>query len=162
MLYKFNILFLLSYLNYNIMSISSLSSSSTVQHTINDSCKDVYEYFEFISVAFATLFNTQFDKIIYHRYTKTSQSCEKCAFYTDCVNYAGNCCLLCWHYAHCFAFLLYSKLCQHNRSKATLEEIGDCTKLIYHNSGLFSKGKLSIAIYKTLTLKITTSFLSMK
>ena len=43
-----------------------------------------------------------------------------------------------------------------------IEEIGDCTTLIYHNSGLFSKGKLSIAIYKTLILKITTSFLSMK
>ena len=94
MLYKFNILFLLSYLNYNIVSICSLSSSSTVQHTINDSSKDVYEYFEFIFVAFATLFNTYFDKIIYHRFTKTSQSCEKCAFSTNCVNCAGNCCLI--------------------------------------------------------------------
>ena len=37
MLYKFNILFLLSYLNYKILSIGSLSSSSTVQHTINNS-----------------------------------------------------------------------------------------------------------------------------
>ena len=37
MLYKFNIIFLLSYLNYKIMSFSSLSSSSTVQHVINNS-----------------------------------------------------------------------------------------------------------------------------
>ena len=59
MLYKFNILFILSYLNYNIVSISSLSSSSIVQHTINNSSKDVYEHFELIFVAFATLFKTQ-------------------------------------------------------------------------------------------------------
>ena len=44
MLYKLNTLFLLSYLNYNIVSICSLSSSSTVQHTINNSSKDVYEH----------------------------------------------------------------------------------------------------------------------
>ena len=62
MLYKFNTLFLLSYLNYNIVSICSLSSSSTVQHTINNSSKDVYEHFELIFVAFETLFNTYFDK----------------------------------------------------------------------------------------------------
>ena len=42
MLYKFNILFLLSNLNYKLMSISSHSSSSTVQHTINNSSIYVY------------------------------------------------------------------------------------------------------------------------
>ena len=64
MFYEFNILFLLSYFNYKIMSISSVSSSSTVQHTINNSSIYLYENFEFIFVAFATLFNTHFDKII--------------------------------------------------------------------------------------------------
>ena len=54
MLYKFNILFLLSYLNYKIMSISSLSSSSIVRHTINNSFTYVYKHFEFIFVTFAT------------------------------------------------------------------------------------------------------------
>ena len=49
---------------------------------------DVYEQFEFIFVAFfATLFSTYF---IYHRFTQISQSCEKCAFYTNCA------CPLCW------------------------------------------------------------------
>ena len=92
-------LFLLSYLNYKIMSIGSLSSSSTVQCTINHSSKDVYKHFEFIFVAFATSFNTKIDKIIYHRFTQISQSCKNCAFCTNCVNCncAGNCCLLCWH-----------------------------------------------------------------
>ena len=47
MLYKFKILFLLSYLNYKIMSSNSLSSSSTVYHTINNSSMYVYKHFEF-------------------------------------------------------------------------------------------------------------------
>ena len=51
-------------LKLKIMSISSLSSSSTVQHTINNSSTHVYEHFEFIFVAFVTLVNTYFDKKI--------------------------------------------------------------------------------------------------
>ena len=39
------------------MSISSLSSSSAVQHTINISSMDVYEHFEFIFVAFLQLYS---------------------------------------------------------------------------------------------------------
>ena len=46
------------------MSISSLSSSSAVQHTINNSSTCVYEHFEVIIVTFATLVNIPFDKII--------------------------------------------------------------------------------------------------
>ena len=46
MLYKFSILFFFSYLNHKIMSISSLSSSFTVQHTINNSSINVYKHFE--------------------------------------------------------------------------------------------------------------------
>ena len=65
MLYKFKNLFLLSYLNYKIMTISSLPSSSSVQHTINNSSTyvHVYKHFEFIFVAFATLANTYFYKL---------------------------------------------------------------------------------------------------
>ena len=55
MLYKFNILFLLSHLNYKTRSISSLSSSSTVQHTIKNSSTYVHECFEFIFVAFVSV-----------------------------------------------------------------------------------------------------------
>ena len=39
-------------LKLKIMSISSLLGFSTVQHTINNSSTHVYEYFEFIFVAF--------------------------------------------------------------------------------------------------------------
>ena len=51
---QFNVLFLL----LENMSISSHSSSSTVQHAITISSLYVYEHFEFIFVAFATLVNT--------------------------------------------------------------------------------------------------------
>ena len=61
MLYKFNILFLLSYLNYKswVLAVFNSVSSSTVQHTINNLPTYVYSYkhFEFIFVAFATLVN---------------------------------------------------------------------------------------------------------
>ena len=93
MLYKFNISFLL---HYKIMSNSSLSSSSTVQHTNNNSFTYAYEHFEFIFVAFATLVITYFDKIITIDLPK-SQFCEKCAFYTNFVNCSDNFCLLRWH-----------------------------------------------------------------
>ena len=107
---KLNILFFLSHLNYKIIIISSLSSSSTVQHTIINSSKDVFKHCEFIFFAFATLFNTYFDKIIYYRFTQISQSYEKCALYTNYVNCAGNCCLLCWHYAQCSCFPIMLKI----------------------------------------------------
>ena len=48
MLYKFNILFLLSYLNCKTMSISSLSNSCTVQHTINNSYTYSYSLYIYI------------------------------------------------------------------------------------------------------------------
>ena len=66
MLYKFNILLLLSYLNYKIMNINSLSSSSTVQHTINNSSSyiSINTLNSLFFVAFATLINAYFDKII--------------------------------------------------------------------------------------------------
>ena len=94
-LYKFNILFLLSNLNYKIMSISNLSSSSTVQHTINNSSIYVNKHFDFIFVAFAM---------------QISQPCEKCAFYTNFVNCTGNFCLLCLQYAQCFCFHIMLKI----------------------------------------------------
>ena len=40
--------------------ISSLSSSTTVWHTINNSSMYVYKHFELIFVVCATLFNTRF------------------------------------------------------------------------------------------------------
>ena len=44
------------------MSISSLFSSFTVQHTINNLSTYVYEHFEFIFGAFTTLVNTYLAK----------------------------------------------------------------------------------------------------
>ena len=46
------------------MSISCLSSSFTVQHTINNSPTYLYEHFEFIFATFATLVDTYFGKVI--------------------------------------------------------------------------------------------------
>ena len=46
------------------MSISSISSPSTVQHTINNSLMYVNKHFEFIFVAFGTLINAYLDEII--------------------------------------------------------------------------------------------------
>ena len=44
---------LMLYLNYKIMSISSLSNSSKVQYTIDISSTHVYKHFELIFVALA-------------------------------------------------------------------------------------------------------------
>ena len=92
MLYEFNILFLLSYLNYKINCISSLSSFSTVQHTINNSSMYVYKHFKFIFVAFVTLVNIHnyFDNIITTDLPSLivlRKVCILCKF-----------CQLCWQY----------------------------------------------------------------
>ena len=84
MLYKFNILFLLSYLNYKITSISSLSSSSTLQYTINNSSTYLYEHSEFI-LLHLQLYSIHVDKTI------TTDSPK--SFYINFVSCSGNCCL---------------------------------------------------------------------
>ena len=62
MLYKFNLFISLI---LQIMSISSLSSYSTVQYTINNSSTYVQlQHFELIFATFSTLVNAYFDKII--------------------------------------------------------------------------------------------------
>ena len=109
LLYKFNILYLLSYLNHKIMSISSLSNSFTVQHIINNSSIYVYKHLEFIFVAFATLVNAHFDKTITTDSPK-SYNPVKCV---DFINFCQLCCkfcLLCWDCAHCFCFFIMLKI----------------------------------------------------
>ena len=74
MLYRFNIYFFYVYpvyLIYKILSITSLSSSSSIQHTIKNSSTyvHVYEHFETIFVAFATLANTYL-RTLYHSFTQ--------------------------------------------------------------------------------------------
>ena len=87
------------------MSISSLSISSIVQHTIDNSSTYVYKHFEFIFAAFATLINAYLTKSLppIHPNLTGHQSCENFVFYTNFVNCTGNFCLLHWHYAHCFS-----------------------------------------------------------
>ena len=94
------------------ISMHSLSSSSSVQHMINNSSTYVYVYkhFEFIFVAFATLVNTYSLPQIYPNLTIL----WKCAFYANFVAtfayYAGI-------MLNAFALPLCSKLCWHNRLK---------------------------------------------
>ena len=95
--YKVNIIFLLCYLNYKIMSISSLSSSSTVQHLIK------IHLCMYINRLNSLCCINNFSQCIfwqkhYHRFTQISQCCQKYVFYTNSVNCAGNFCLLCWQF----------------------------------------------------------------
>ena len=103
MLYKFNILFISSHLNYKITNISSLCGSSTVQHTINYSSTYAYKINTLNSFLLhsQTLINAYFDKSS-PKIHQFSQSCEKCTFYTNFVNCADNSCLLRWDYAQYF------------------------------------------------------------
>ena len=113
-IYKFNILFLLCYLNYKIMSISSLSSSSKVQYAINNSSTHVYKHFELIFVAFATLFNTRFDKIITTDSPKSHNPVKSVHF----IHILPIMLAIVAYYAgimlNAFIILLCSKLCWHN------------------------------------------------
>ena len=102
--------------------ISNLSSLSTVQHTIKNSSIHVYKRFEFISVAFATLVNTHFDKIL-SKDSPKSHNPVNVYIYTNFVNCAGNFCVLCWHYAQCFCHPIILKLCWHNRLKPIIKRV---------------------------------------
>ena len=117
LLYKSNVLFLLCYLSYKIMNISSLSSSSTARHTISNSSMYVYKHFELIFAAFATLCNTCFNKIIttnslkYHNPVKSVHFTQILLIVLTIFAYYTGIML------NAFAFLLCSKLCWHNRLK---------------------------------------------
>ena len=94
-----------SYLNYLIMSINSLSSSSTVLiiylrthiNTLNS-----------LLLHFATLVNTYLTKPLPHINLNLTILGKTCILHTFPIMlaifayYAGNFCLLCWHYAQCF------------------------------------------------------------
>ena len=107
-------LILLKLQNY---SISSLSSSSTVQYTINNLSIYLYQHFEFIFVTFATLVNAYFDKIITTDSPKSNNP-VKSVHFTQILSivlatfayYAGI-------MLNAVAFLSCSKLCWHNRLK---------------------------------------------
>ena len=86
---------LLSYLNYIIMSINSLSRSTTVLtiylctqiNTLNS-----------LLLHFATLVNTYLTHSLPYINPNLIILGKTCILY----HYAGNLCLLCWHYAQCF------------------------------------------------------------
>ena len=95
---KFNIFLLLSYLNYIIMSINSLSSSSTV---IKIYLRTHINTLNSLLLHFATLVNTYLTKSLPHINPNLTILGKICILY-NFFHYAGNSCLLCWHYAHCF------------------------------------------------------------
>ena len=109
MLYKFNSLFLLSYLNYKIMGISSPLSSlqASTQLTIH-----LHMYINTLDsfCCICTFIQYIFWQKLYHKFTQISQFYGKCTFYTNFVNCASNFCLLCWHYAPCFCFPIMLKI----------------------------------------------------
>ena len=66
------------------MNISSLSSSSTVQYTINNSWSSKNTLNSFL--LHLHLYSVHVLTIIYHWFTQISQSCENCAFYIQIVS----------------------------------------------------------------------------
>ena len=93
-------------LNYKIMSINSLCSSSTVKHAISNSSMYVYKHFEFIFIPLAAVINAlkSLSLISPKSYWALFlwKICILCKF-----------CQLCWqflpimlHYAHCFCFAI--------------------------------------------------------
>ena len=117
MLYKFNILFLQYYLNYKITSTSNLSSSSSIQYTINILSMYEYKHFEFILVAISTLVNAYFDQIITNDSPKSHNLVKNMYF----IQILSIVLAVVAYYAGIMlstsAFLLCSKLCWHNRLK---------------------------------------------
>ena len=103
------------------MSISSLSSSFTIQHTINNSSTYVYEHFEFIFAAFATLVDTYFNKIITtdspksHNPLKSVYFIQVLSIVLAIVAYSAGIMV------SAFAFPLCSKLCRRNGLKLTTD-----------------------------------------
>ena len=95
-----------------------VSSFSTVQYTINNSSPYVYKHFKFNFVAFITLVNAYFGKIISTDSSKSHKSCVKMYFMQILsivwailpISYAGI-------MFNAFAFLLWSKLHWHNKLK---------------------------------------------
>ena len=123
MLYKFNILFLLSYLNYKIINISSLSSSSiqSSSYIINNLYSYIHSYINTLN-SFCCICNFSqciFDKImiITTDSPKSHNSVKNMQWYKFC-QLGWHFCLLCWHYAHCFCF---PKLCWHNSLKPSTD-----------------------------------------
>ena len=100
---------LLNLLKSQNLEYISLSNSSTVQHTINNSSTYVYKHFEFIFVAFATYLNAYFDKIITTDSPKSHNPVKNVHFPQTLS--------IVLEIADCFATLLCSKSCWHNRLK---------------------------------------------
>ena len=87
-----------SYLNYIIMSINSLSSSSTV---LKIYLRTHINTLNSLLFHFATLVNTYLTKSLPHINPNLTILGKTCILY-NFFHYAGNFCLLCWHYAQCF------------------------------------------------------------
>ena len=95
-------------LKLQIISISSLSSSSIVQHTTNNLSTHVYKHFEFIFVAFLPLVNTYFDRKIIATDSSKFHNPVKCTFYTKFANVLAIVAYYAGIMLNAFAFLLIS------------------------------------------------------
>ena len=87
-----------------------------VQHTINNSSMYVYECFEFIFVAFVTLVNMYYNKIITTDSPKSHNPVKNVHF----IQIVSVMLAIVAYYAQCFCFPIMLKLCWHNRLKPKL------------------------------------------
>ena len=159
MLYKFNILFLLSYVNYKSwVLVVILRSSSTVQHTINNACT----YILTLWIHFCSICNFSrylFWQNHYHTFTQVSQSCEKCVFYTNFVNCVGIFVYYAGIMLNDFAFLLCSKLCWHNTFKPKHRRV-NYIAIMYMNWIIPNYSLVSWTFLRDLIMCTTLSYYS--
>ena len=119
MLHKFNTFFLFFYLKSDkIMSTSSLSSSS-IQYEVSITHATIYLYIHvyqpFIVYVYVALWNLNLANTDSYMtksyiYPNLTISYAKHVFISILVNYTGNFCLLCWHYAQCFSHPIMLKI----------------------------------------------------
>ena len=106
-LYKFKVLFLLSNLNYKIMSISSLYSY------LQSSTQLTFHLCMYINTLNSFLLHLQL--YLVHILTKSLPPIHPnltiaMHFIQFFINCTGNVCLLCWHYAQYFCFPIMLKI----------------------------------------------------
>ena len=88
------------------MSINSISSSSTV---LTVYLRTHISTLKSVLLHFVTLVNTYVAKSLPHINPNLTILGKKCILY-NFFHYAGNFCLLCWHYAQCFCHPIMLKI----------------------------------------------------
>ena len=86
-----------------------------------------------------------------------SASCKIGGVSASLITNAQNFCLICWHYADAFGFLLCPKLCWHNRCRPKVDQcVRKCAKL---TGDSFLLAKLSLGDMVALEAKYYTKCL---